>query len=162
VPVREVLDYAPETDDFRWRINKGTRAPAGSIAGTLDKRGYRFINIDGMPYPAQRLAVLFMTGEWPKGVVDHRNGDRACNALWNLRDCTIAQNNLNRKFRGCTWNRRDKRWISQIIIDGKQHRLGHFKTEAEATAAYRKAAAEAHGEFSVTARPAEPELRRAA
>jgi hypothetical protein len=75
----------------------------------------------------------------------------------------VAQNNLNRKARGCTRDFRSGRWIAQIVINGKQRRLGSFKTETEATAAYRRAAAEVHGEFSVTARPtAEPELRRAA
>ena len=143
-------------------MDKGTRARAGSIAGTIGKPGYRFINIDGMPYPAHRLAVLYMTGEWPNGVVDHRNGDRACNAWSNLRDCTPAQNNLNRKVRGCSWDWRERRWVARIVVGGKERKLGRFKTEAEAIAAHRQAAAQFHGEFSIAARPVEPELRRAA
>jgi len=159
--LRELLDYDPETGNFRWKSDRSARVRAGSIAGTISKKRYRFINIDRMPYPAQRLAVLYMTGEWPAGVVDHRYGDRDCNAWANLRDCTTAQNNLNRKVRGCSWDWRKRRWIAQIVIDGKQRKLGSFKTETKATAVYLRVAAEVHGEFAVTARP-KPELRETA
>ena len=158
--LREVLAYDPETGIFRWKTDRSSSVRVGDVAGTISKTGYRLIGIDGTPQPAQRLAVLYMTGEWPKGVVDHRNGDRDCNAWENLRDCTTAQNNRNRSVRGCTWDWRKRRWTAQIVVDGKQRKLGSFKTEAEATAVYRAAAAKFHGEFSVTARP-EPERKAA-
>jgi hypothetical protein len=159
--LKAALDYDPETGEFRWKADRNTRVRAGDIAGTIAAKGYRRINIDGTPYPAHRLAVLFMMGRWPDGVVDHRNGDRACNAWENLRVCSVAENNHNRAVRGCTRNFRTGRWVPQIVVDGKQRKLGSFKTEVEAIAVYLRAAAEAHGEFAITARPV-AELREAA
>jgi hypothetical protein len=160
--LHELLDYDPETGEFRWKADHNTRVQAGDVAGTITAKGYCRINLNRTPYLAHRLAVLYMTGSWPDGVVDHRNGDRACNAWSNLRVCSVAENNLNRAVRGCYRNFRTGRWLAQIKLDGRQRKLGSFKTEAEATAAYRRAAAEVHGEFSVTARKAvEPERRAA-
>lgn len=40
---------------------------------------------------------------------------------------------------GVTWVKRDKVFLSQVSIDGKQHKLGYFKSETEAFNAYKKA-----------------------
>jgi hypothetical protein len=156
--LRKLLTYSPATGEFRWKSDRGPRVRAGDLAGTINSAGYRIITIDQGRYVAHRLAVLYMTGKWPIGVVDHRNADRTCNAWENLRDCTVSENNRNRKSRGCTYDWRKRKWIAQIVIDGKQRKLGRFNTETEATAAHRQAAADHHGEFSVTAR----QKRRAA
>ena len=41
--------------------------------------------------------------------------------------------------KGITWCKREKRWIARLYTNGKQIRLGQFKTEAEASAAYLEA-----------------------
>ena len=52
-------------------------------AGYINSDGYRIITIDGREYFAHDLAWLHMTGEFPKGEVEHINGnindDRWCN-----------------------------------------------------------------------------------
>jgi hypothetical protein len=82
--------------------------------------------------------------------VDHINGDRADNRLGNLRVATKYQNAFN--SRG--WGKRLKgafpkgnRWFSKIWCYGVNYHLGSYATEAEAHAAYCKAAKELHGEF---------------
>lgn len=52
-------------------------------AGYINSEGYRVINIDGTEYFAHDLAFLYMTGDFPKGEVEHinrkRDDDRWCN-----------------------------------------------------------------------------------
>jgi hypothetical protein len=47
-----MLHYEPETGVFRWKVWGGNRARAGSVAGCLNRRGYRLIRIDGRMYLA--------------------------------------------------------------------------------------------------------------
>ena len=69
----------------------------------------------------------------PKGLeVDHRDGNGLNNQKSNLRICSRTQNMMNKKkyrnnksgFKGVTWLRSSKKWISQIKVDGKP-KYGH-------------------------------------
>lgn len=54
--VRELLDYAPESGEFRWRVNQN-KVKAGSVAGSMNGQGYWHIQVDGRKYPAHLEAV---------------------------------------------------------------------------------------------------------
>ena len=71
--LRRRLDYDPETGVFTWRITVNSRAIAGETAGTKNGLGYHQLTLDRKIYLAHRLAWLYMTGEWPKDQIDHRN-----------------------------------------------------------------------------------------
>lgn len=94
--LQELLEYAPETGVFRWRVNR-TSVRAGTMAGRLDSKGYRQISVDGQRYGAHRLAWLYMNGEWPKHEIDHVNGDRDDNRIANLRDVVRTINMRNKR-----------------------------------------------------------------
>lgn len=95
--LREVLDYAPKTGVFTWRMKRG-RAAAGSIAGCKHKHDGRiYIGIDGRLYKAHRLAWLYMKGAWPPAGIDHRDGIPDHNWIANLRPATQAQNSQNQR-----------------------------------------------------------------
>ena len=81
-------------------------------------------------------------------VVDHINNDHLNNTRDNLRICKQAQNNANRRGKGYTWNKQRKKWQAQIKINGRSKNLGGYSTPEEAQEVYRKAHAEAFGEFS--------------
>lgn len=144
--LREVLEYQPETGIF-IRIS-GYQKRIGKVAGRVHpKRGYREIHIDGKLYYAHRLAWLYMTGEWPKDEVDHKNHIRDDNKWSNLRDVTASVNQQNRiacqknsksGFLGVKKHERCKSrpWQAQIKSNGKILSLGYFSTPEEAHEAY--------------------------
>lgn len=153
--VREVLDYDPVSGIFRWRVALANRVKVGSIAGSL-VRGYRRVMIDGFSYYAHRLAWLHMTGEWPENEIDHRNRNEDDNRWTNLRLADRSQNCANGKMncrnlsglKGVTTDR--GRYRAKIVINGKIHRLGSYRTPEAAHAAYATKAVELFGEFSRT------------
>ena len=65
------------------RESKGETTNTMKQAGYINSDGYRIITINGREYFAHDLAWLDMTGEFPKGEVEHINGnnndDRWCN-----------------------------------------------------------------------------------
>jgi hypothetical protein len=153
--VRAILDYDPETGEFRWRWrddvrkNENTRW-AGKVAGTVTTNGYVNISIHCRQYLAHRLAWLIVNGEWPPEEIDHIDLDKTNNRIANLRLATRQENLRNVGLRknnftgvsGVHWCNYARKFIAQIRIDGKKNRIGSFDTLAEAAAA--RAAAEIH------------------
>src|SRR3990167_927341 len=92
--VRELLAYDRKTGIFRWKVVRH-RVPIGSIAGSKHCDGYWQIRMDGHLYMAHRLAWLWVFGVWPITMIDHKNGDKACNCIENLREATKSQNKAN-------------------------------------------------------------------
>lgn len=149
--LEQLLTYDPGTGIFTWRGGQ-KKVRAGMVAGTPDKDGYINICIDQQIYKAHRLAWLWMTGEWPTEEIDHKDLDKANNRFSNLREATHSQNQINRKKRGYTFDKRRGAFVAQIKENGKHRHLGQFKTSVEASAAYNEAANAIHGEFARTAR----------
>jgi HNH endonuclease/AP2 domain len=153
--LRELLDYDPESGEFRWRKDF-PRVSAGDVAGCFDREGYRVISIDCRSYPAHQLAWFYMTGRWGRPMIDHRDGNRANNRLSNLRVATSSQNNANRPlprhntsgFKGVHFDRRLRKWKACICKDWRTKYLGVFPTPEAAHAAYVAAARKLHGEFA--------------
>lgn len=152
--LREVLDYNQRTGLFTWRVASNGRVSAGSIAGHILRTGYRTIGVDRNHYMAHRLAWLFVTGHWPEGELDHRDGNKDNNRFANLRLATRSQNVANVGLRADNtsgvkgvFRHHDGRWRAQITIHQKRKELGLFETLEVAKAA-RLAAAEAFGEFA--------------
>ena len=94
--LKELLNYDPISGIFTWKTSRGGRKP-GSIAGTkCIHKGYITIQIDGTLYRAHRLAFLYMIGRLPEDQVDHIDRCKDNNAWSNLRECTQAENQLNK------------------------------------------------------------------
>lgn len=152
--LRELVVYEPETGVFRWRVGRpGCRA--GDECGRVSAWGYTEIGIDGKLRRANRLAVLYMTGQWPDGVVDHINRVRNDDRWENLRAATHQQNCFNGPARGAikgiSWDASRSKWLAQARIDGVKKNLGRFACIGAAIAAHRKAVRAAHGEFAAFA-----------
>lgn len=149
--LREVVRYEPETGDFYWLVQRG-RMKAGQKAGSTRKDGRRVLRIDNGLYLLYRVAVLYMTGSWPSGEVDHENTDHKNNAWRNLRPATRHQNSLNTKVRKdnrvglkCVqWSKYHKKYVA--TFRGKF--IGYFNTPELANAAYFEAAQKADPIFA--------------
>lgn len=160
--LRRRLNYDPATGIFTWRhrddvLPRVNTRLAGKAAGCPDGQyGYISIRVMDRLYQAHRLAWLYMTGEWPSHLVDHRDMDPANNRWSNLRAATKSENMMNQRaprhntsgFKGVTWNAKEKRWQAQIQLDGKNHYLGSFLTPEEAKVARDAGAIRLHGEFA--------------
>lgn len=133
--LKKLLHYDHDTGIFTW-----TRYSNHRQAG-YNQRGYIYIQIDGKPYPAHRLAWLYMYGVWPTGMVDHINQNRRDNRITNLREASNQLNQYNvSKYTNntgvkgvCKYRNRYK---SRITVHGKTHHLGVFDTIEEAEQAY--------------------------
>lgn len=144
--LHEVLHYDPETGAFTWLCDTGGKAHAGDTAGWANAKGYREVEIDQRSYKAHRIAWLYMTGVWPKHLIDHEDTDKSNNAWRNLREATTAQNAQNRQ--GANANNilgilgvraSGLRYEARIRLDGKLIRLGSFATVDQAREARREA-----------------------
>ena len=149
--VRELLDYDPETGEFRWKVRTSLSVRPGYVAGCehTDQSGkeYRVIKVGGKFYKAHRLAWLVTHGEFPPEQIDHIDGNGLNNRLDNLRAVSHAENQRNqRKYSnnttgvvGVYWTKDRHKWRAMIAVNRKDIHLGYFTNKDEAVAA-RKAA----------------------
>ena len=156
--LQNMLHYSPLTGIFTWRVNRGRNACAGTPAGRPDKNGYLRISISGNEYRVARLAWFYMNRQWPVGVIDHIDRDISNNAISNLREASLSQNQGNRiaaansecKLKGVCFDKARMKFVAYIRRQGKTKNLGRYNTAEEAAAAYAKAAQEYFGEFART------------
>ena len=124
--LKELFNYEPAIGFF-------TRKSNGSVAKNIHN-GYVRIFIDYKEYRAHRLAHLYMTGEFPAGIIDHINHVKTDNRWGNLRVVTHQENCKNMSLYetncsgtpGVYFHKRDKQWIACVYVNGKKKHLGCF------------------------------------
>ena len=92
---------------------------------------------------AHQLIYYVSTGQVVEQI-DHIDGDRSNNRIDNLREVTRQENSFNTKAKGCTWNKKAKKWRAQIKVDGKYIYLKYWNTEEDAHRAYKEAKKKYH------------------
>jgi uncharacterized membrane protein len=154
--LREVLDYDPETGIFTWRVSRG-KAKKGSVAGRINQTtGYVEIGLDGALIGAHIFAWLYMTGEWPPNLIDHKNRKRPDNRWENLRPSDYSKNRKNAKlnsnntsgYPGVTYLKRSGKWRAVLKKWGRTRHLGEFATREEAILRRKQEDAVHFGEFA--------------
>lgn len=154
--LKELFNYDSATGVFTRIKTTSSRAMKGFIAGSVSSHGYLRIRIDGRVYFAHRLAWLYEFGEFPRGIMDHINGDRKDNRIINLRQASLSQNGFNRRMqstnksgvKGVSWSNRDNKWRAVIMHEGKSINVGYFTEKNAAADAIEKKRSELHGEFA--------------
>ena len=149
--LKRILDYNKDTGVFTWKVAINNRIKKDGSAGTLGKMGYKCISIYCKRYLAHRLAWFYITGEWPKGHMDHENHVRDDNRFCNLRVVTRTENNRNmlkskRNTSGITgvnWDKNISRWRARIHVN-KNIELGMYNCLLDAACA-RKSAENRYG-----------------
>lgn len=154
--IKRALTYDPATGHFVWAEKVASKVVVGRRAGRLTPSGYRRVKIYGREFAEHRLAWLFVYGVEPPNEVDHVNGVRNDNRIFNLRLATRTENGRNvgprpnntLGLKGVYWNKERGKFQAQITVDGRNLYLGRFLTAKAAAAAYDHAAVEHHGIFA--------------
>lgn len=148
-----LLKYDPETGNLFW-LERSTeifpncvtwnRRYAGKLAFTSkDKDGYCVGTILKKTYKAHRVAWLLHHGQLPSGRIDHKDGDRSCNKIDNLRQVPWPLACRNRSMGtkntsgivGVRWDTQTNKWQAYVKIDGRLIQLGKFTDKDAAIAA---------------------------
>ena len=155
---RELLCYEPDTGKLFWRerdrkwFGKTERSQEwncnawnSKLAGkqtflNIEESGALYSSIFRKKYKAHRIIWLMVNGKWPDDVIDHINGNRQDNRLWNLRSVTQGENMINMArpshntsgFVGVVWDKDRTTWNARITVNNKTINLGRFKTKSEA------------------------------
>lgn len=144
--IKELLDYDPETGYLTWKETRRFRKK-GARAGHVGKDGYRTLSCGGRRYyKAHRLIWKLMTGEDPKGTIDHDNKNKDDNRFENLRLADMSQQNWNKRTKGY-WRKGKKfqvriRKHNRVVFDKT------FDTEEEAIKARDEQRKIHHEEFA--------------
>lgn len=160
---RRMLRFDALTGKLWWRTKPSGAADAGDEAGYIMSKGYRVVKVKGDDVLAHRLIWALQYGEWPAGMLDHRNAIKDDNRVDNLRDASRSDNAANRAgwgsknggYKGVTRKPQRTggyRFQAAIQRAGKRVTLGCFETAEEAGQAYKEAAAQTHGAFALAAR----------
>lgn len=120
---------------FNWYVNKSGYAANDSV-------------------PRKLMHRLVMG--YPKGNVDHINGNKLDNRKENLRLCNQSQNTANapmRKsnksgYKGVSWNKKYKKWEAYLTKDYKHVFLGYYDNKKGAAMAYNFGAKIHFGNFA--------------
>lgn len=149
--LKELFDYDPDVGVFVRKVQKGPSI-RGTIAGSVNSKGYGQICINGKRYVSHRLAWIYVYGTPPSGELDHINRDKSDNRIANLREVTRHQNCQNvgatssnsSGFKGVSWEKTSSKWRARIRVNGVPLSLGCFDSKEAAAEAYRAAAMQYH------------------
>lgn len=148
-----VAEEFREIEDFNFSISNLGRVRNDKTRKirkpSKDTNGYFIVTLlkDSKSYckSVHRLiAHAFIPNPYDKPVIDHIDGNKTNNTFSNLRWATSQENARNRKkrtgtssqYKGCYFNKINKTWRSQIMINGKTIHFGTFETEIQAGQSY--------------------------
>lgn len=158
--LRELLDCDYATGSLIWRPRDEHLIPndkgrtlwnaryAGKAALNANhSQGYKYGNFQGKPRFAHRIIWAHRYGEHPNGEIDHIDGDRANNAIDNLRCVSRTQNMRNMKVSdrnksgivGVYWSKGRQKWVANISLGRRTVYLGIFSDINDAARARQEA-----------------------
>lgn len=133
--VNQLVTYDPITGEVRWKVSQG-KSKTGNLAGST-QHGYGKLTIDKEQIKLHRLVWFIHHKEWPKGQIDHIDGNKLNNKISNLRDVPMSINMQNRYA-----IRRNASDMPQGVTKTKHGkflaniRIGVFNSAEEASEAY--------------------------
>lgn len=158
--LRMLLYYDPETGILTWlsrsdeffssvsmRKKWNARYAGNKALTATHPHGYHVGGILGFDFLAHRVAWAIHHQEWPKGEIDHINGDPSDNRIENLRDVDHGTNMQNMKIHksnnsghvGVCWDNHYSKWLATIWSGNKQISIGRFDDKIDAIQARVKA-----------------------
>lgn len=122
-----------------------------------NRGGYAVRNETYAPGKHRYLPMARFILNAPKGkLVDHINGETLDNRKENLRLCTHAENQANKKrpvnntsgYKGVQWSKQKEKWIAVAWLMGHLYYGGAYTDKIEAAKAYDRLAVKLYGEFA--------------
>jgi len=150
--IRNTFSYDPDTGHITTKCSKHRTTKVGTVFNSEIKGGYIKVYTLGKGWYAHRVSWLLHYGEWPKETIDHINSVTNDNRIINLRDCSVANNNKNRKpYKGKSFKgayRRNSRWEVAIVSGGSINHGGSYDCLGVALRKYDDLALELHGDYA--------------
>lgn len=147
--VRKIFDYDAENGILIKKFKSGKRSPCGH---TPILNGYGKVGIGESEYLSHRIIWLWYYGEWPSGLIDHRDGNRINNRIENLRIAGQEMNAQNSKlyntntsgFRGVSWYPPRGKYRVYITVGYRRKHIGYYPSFEDAVLAAMLAKIEYH------------------
>lgn len=147
--INEYLTYDASTGNL-YQLKKRPKIQVGSLAGGINKKGYRYIQLNGRKYPSHHIVWFIETNSFPQKQIDHIDGNKTNNKFSNLREVTNKQNTENRGkqknnktgYKGVSFNNRLKKYVAQIQHNNKPIHIGVYQNSYDAHLAYEEKAKE--------------------
>lgn len=147
--LRQLLAYDPSTGLLTWRVKRNGRnggVRPGDPAGVQTGHGHIAVGVLRRRVLAHRLAWFIHYGEWPKGEIDHIDGNPVNNQICNLRDVSHAVNMQNRKARslgnastgllGASLHKRTGKFAAYVHDNSRKVHIGLFGSAEQAHSAH--------------------------
>ena len=121
-----------------WRLKKPTINPNGYCVTRINTKNFYY----------HRIVYWFANDDFDilhydnTKVIDHSDRNKLNNNLENLRLITFQENLFNQNAKG--WSYFRGKYVAQLSVSGKQHYLGSYDTEEEASCAYLEGKKEHH------------------
>lgn len=133
LPEELAVEFYVEADGVLQRVHQRKQPSGKTSLGWRDTDGYLLFRYKGKTYKTHRVLFYYYHGYYP-AQVDHIDGDVVNNKESNLRAATYKENGRNRKLAvnnssGCTgvsYDKKQSKWLSQIMLNGKSIVLGRF------------------------------------
>ena len=148
--VRDTFCYDPTSGLLVRVVNKSKydRSATGHKVIRKSGKAYIQVKVGRKTYLAHRIIYLYVTGRFPEGEIDHRDGDGTNNRWDNLTVGTRRDNCLNVRRRadnrsgvtGVSFCKGKQKWQAYISSDAGRIHLGFFEVLEDAAAARKKAA----------------------
>jgi hypothetical protein len=127
--------------DYEWAQHLSWSLRGGNRGKPLSRYAGRTVVVDGKR--TTRYLHREIAGALPGQQVDHINGDGLDCRRENLRFVTQSQNQQNQRpvrtnsttgARGVTWDKRKRKFVAHLKLNGRYVFLGYFGTIEEASA----------------------------
>ena len=143
--------------------NKSISIYKEKILKPISNNGYKVVvladNTKRKTIKIHQLVAMAFLNHKPNGlknVVNHKDFNRQNNKVENLEIVTQRENSNKKhlpsssKYVGVGWDKSKNKWISRIMINGKDKFLGRFKNEIDASNAYQHALKEVYSRMNKT------------
>ena len=131
--LNNLFEYREGNLYWKNKLSDRSRFEIGKKAGSVCKNGYSQVFVNGKIYLLHRIIFMMHYGYMPK-YIDHIDRNPSNNKIENLREATRGQNKINTAlqknnksgYKNVCWHKKQKQWIVQVKVDGKNKYFGGY------------------------------------